>query len=224
MFYSSLFIGVLDSLVLHQNTDVKNLRSEIVVKIYVLSDIRMEAEASVYLDGKYQFNSKFIIGNEINSGKKVIRNENMETMGGTLITLGVIKILNATLWWPRGYGGQDLYEIEIRYFNPVDYYDTNTSPLIQSLKRKLGLRTVELIQEPIINSKSEFIKNEIYNVQQTTFYFRINSISIFMKGANFIPIDAFQSRITQKDRGYLLGVAAESNMNMIRVEKLCMFK
>jgi beta-mannosidase len=204
--------------VLHQYTDVEKLTSIITVKIHVLSDTRLDAEASVYIDGKFQFHSKFVVGDKTNSEKEKIRNKNIKTIEGTLVTLGVINISNATLWWPLGYGDQHLYEVDVHYSSPMDmdYYDPNASPLFHSLKRKIGLRTVELIQELVVD-KYEPVITEINNVQPTTFYFRINGKSIFIKGANFIPIDAFQSRITPEDREYLLRVAVESNMNMIRV-------
>eukprot|EP00604_Paraphysomonas_vestita_P004328 CAMPEP_0174825586 /NCGR_PEP_ID=MMETSP1107-20130205/42898_1 /TAXON_ID=36770 /ORGANISM="Paraphysomonas vestita, Strain GFlagA" /LENGTH=405 /DNA_ID=CAMNT_0016057327 /DNA_START=812 /DNA_END=2026 /DNA_ORIENTATION=- len=56
-----------------------------------------------------------------------------------------------------------------------------------------------------------------YYVEPQTYYFKINGKPIFARGANFIPIDSFQSRVTQSDREYILQTALESNMNMIRV-------
>lgn len=204
---------------LHQKTNVEALTSDISVKIHVLSDTRLEAEAIVYMDGKYQFHSKFLVGDKSDNEKTSIENGDIETMKGTLITLGVINVLNASLWWPQGYGDQHLYEIDVRFFDLMDYYDldANALPLFQSLKRSIGLRTIELIQEPVSDSKNKSVIEENYKVQPTTFYFRINGEPIFIKGANCIPLDAFQSRITPKDREYLLTVAVESNMNMIRV-------
>ena len=38
-----------------------------------------------------------------------------------------------------------------------------------------------------------------------------------MKGANFIPIDLFESRVADQDREYIIQTAIESNYNMIRV-------
>ena len=38
-----------------------------------------------------------------------------------------------------------------------------------------------------------------------------------MKGANFIPIDLFESRVANQDREYIIQTAIESNYNMIRV-------
>lgn len=38
-----------------------------------------------------------------------------------------------------------------------------------------------------------------------------------MRGANFIPIDSFPSRIALTDLQYIMKISAEANMNMIRV-------
>jgi hypothetical protein len=40
----------------------------------------------------------------------------------------------------------------------------------------------------------------LYQVEPQTFYFKINGQPIFARGANFIPIDSFQSRVTKSDR------------------------
>jgi hypothetical protein len=60
--------------VLHQDTDVEKLTSEITVKIHVLSDTRLDAEASVYIDGKFQFHSKFVVGDKIKNEKEKYSN------------------------------------------------------------------------------------------------------------------------------------------------------
>jgi len=105
----------------------------------------------------------------------------------------------------------------------------------QQQKKLIGFRTVELIQDPIpvdddidsTNKKSSSANkrrqtqpkgpNTLYNVQPATFYFRVNGIAMYMRGANFIPIDSFPSRVTAQDRRYILESAAASNMNMVRV-------
>ena len=48
---------------------------------------------------------------------------------------------------------------------------------------RFGFRKVELIQEPLAGSDG------------LSFYFRINDVPLFAKGANWIPADAFKTRI-----------------------------
>ena len=68
---------------------------------------------------------------------------------------------------------------------------------------KLGLRTIELVQEKD-------------NVGQS-FYFKLNGIPVYMKGADFIPCDAFLPRITKEVYRKQIANAKEANMNMLRV-------
>jgi beta-mannosidase len=50
-----------------------------------------------------------------------------------------------------------------------------------------------------------------------SFYFRVNGRPVFMKGANYIPQDAFLDRVTTERYEHLLQSAADANMNMLRV-------
>src|SRR5690606_22259771 len=67
----------------------------------------------------------------------------------------------------------------------------------------IGLRTLELIQEP-----DEFGKS---------FYFKLNGVPVFMKGANYIPSESFLPRVTDSIYRQLIQTAVDANMNMLRV-------
>jgi beta-mannosidase len=134
------------------------------------------------------------------------------------ISLGSFTVNKPELWWPVGYGKQYLYDLTVKLEDG------------QSLNRRIGFRSVKLIQSPITSSsqKEKKLMEEEQAKEEATvklgnspspalFYFEINNIPIFMKGANFIPIDSFHSRVHHTDREYILKAAAEANMNMIRV-------
>lgn len=100
------------------------------------------------------------------------------------------------LWWPHGYGDPHLYPISVKVWDEQG---------VSSRTRKIGFRTVELIQ------------HQYSDQEGTSFYFKINGQAIFAKGANWIPADAFNSRVTTQKLSILLRACKESNMNMIRV-------
>lgn len=103
---------------------------------------------------------------------------------------------NPRLWWPNGMGEQHLYDLEIKIFNSEgDELDKD--------HKKIGLRELELITEDDQWGQS--------------FKFAANGVEFFAKGANWIPADAFVSRIEREDYKNLLESAAEANMNMLRV-------
>ncbi len=102
---------------------------------------------------------------------------------------------NPKLWWSNGLGEQFLYNFELKV--------KNESGLIDTINEKIGIRSLEVIRE-----KDEYGKS---------FYVKLNGIPVFMKGANYIPQDNFQSRVGLDDYDFIIKSAAEANMNMLRV-------
>ncbi|MFA6980062.1 MAG: glycoside hydrolase family 2 TIM barrel-domain containing protein [Ignavibacteriaceae bacterium] len=105
------------------------------------------------------------------------------------------KIKNPKLWWPNGDGEQTLYSLHVRI---VD--DKNV--LLDEVKRKVGIRTIELI---------------LKDKEVSTFKFRINGKDIYCKGVNWIPADSFLPRVTTKKYSDLFSMAKQANINMVRV-------
>ena len=101
-----------------------------------------------------------------------------------------IEVTDPQLWWPVGHGEQPLYDLSVMLDG-------------QSVSRRIGLRTVELVTD----------KDDI----GARFAFRINGKDIFARGANWIPGDALPARATPDMVRDLLTSAVEANMNMIRV-------
>ena len=55
------------------------------------------------------------------------------------------------------------------------------------------------------------------NSDGLSFYFKINSVPIFLKGANWIPADSFQERITSSVIKDLFNSSIDANINTLRV-------
>lgn len=105
------------------------------------------------------------------------------------------EITNPKRWWCNGLGEANLYAFQINV--------SKKNKIIDSEKLNIGLRTIELIQE----------KDEIGK----SFYFKLNGIPVFMKGANYIPPDSFLPRVTDSTYNSIVKNAVDANMNMIRV-------
>jgi len=67
----------------------------------------------------------------------------------------------------------------------------------------LGIRELK-----VINEKDEF---------GHTFYFRLNGVKVFAKGANYIPQDNFLPRVTAEKYERTILDAVNANMNMLRI-------
>jgi beta-mannosidase len=106
-----------------------------------------------------------------------------------------VDIFNPSLWWPNGLGQQPLYDLRARLF--VD------SKLIDQKSTRIGLRSLELRQQPDQWGKS--------------FQFVINGVSVFAKGANWIPADSFPTRVSVEKYRHLIQSSRDANMNMLRV-------
>jgi len=106
-----------------------------------------------------------------------------------------LEIKNPQLWWTNDLGKQQFYDLSVEIYG---------DQMIDYQKMRLGIRDIKLIQNP--------------DDWGETFYFMLNGIPVFAKGANWIPIDSFIPRgkklsLYQKNLAY----AKEANMNFIRV-------
>jgi len=106
-----------------------------------------------------------------------------------------IQVENPKLWWPNGFGEQNLYDVIIILKGEDRILDRN--------EYSVGLRTIELRQDD-----DEFGKS---------FQFVINGIPIFAKGSNWIPADSFLTRFSDERLEKLISDAAASHQNMLRV-------
>ncbi len=105
------------------------------------------------------------------------------------------EIKNPKLWQPNGWGDANLYNFEIGLAKNQEY--------IQTKNFKIGLTTIELIQDKDEKGKS--------------FYFKVNGKPMYAKGTNWIPSDSFRPRITKEKYQKLIKDCKDANMNMIRI-------
>lgn len=105
------------------------------------------------------------------------------------------EIPNAKLWWPNGYGEQWLYDFKFQIFVKNELIDEKTV--------RYGIRKCQVVQE----------KDSV----GASFFFKINDVPIFMKGANYIPQDNFLANVTNDKYENLIKNVKDANMNMLRV-------
>lgn len=133
---------------------------------------------------------------KLSLGGKTVWSQKMHADKFTLSPNG-IRIKDAKLWWPRGYGESPLYSLEVRLLSP-------DGKILDSKTRNVGLRTVGL-------ERSDVFKNG----DKGKFEFRVNGRKIYIKGTNWTPLDALHSRDPQHLKK-ALEMAADLNCNMLR--------
>lgn len=120
---------------------------------------------------------------------------------GTTIIIDTLVITNPKLWQPNGTGKQNLYNLTVHIGNS------------DTLTQTIGLRTIELVTQK--DSISDFAA--LRNKNGTGFYFKVNNHYVYIKGANYVPLDMFPSSVTKERFKSIIQAAKDANMNMLRV-------
>lgn len=105
-----------------------------------------------------------------------------------------VPVENPRLWWTNGLGEAYLYQFAFNLEQNNEVLDRH--------KISYGIRTLRLVQEPDSVGR--------------TFYFEVNGVPVFMKGANIIPSETLTPMITKETYQDLIQNAIDGNMNMFR--------
>jgi beta-mannosidase len=104
-------------------------------------------------------------------------------------------LYNPRLWWTRELGSPEMYSFrfEVRKNNIV----------VDEKIYNIGIRKIELIRESDSIGES--------------FYFKLNDVPLFIKGANYIPQDNFLPQVKKEKYENVIKNCNRSNINMLRV-------
>lgn len=100
------------------------------------------------------------------------------------------------LWWPIGYGEQNMYRYKVELYRNEMLVDTKIG--------KLAFREVKLVEKP----KAD-------NLLGYEFY--VNQKKVFVKGSNWVPIECFTGTVKDEKYRALIDKAQMQNINMLRV-------
>lgn len=106
-----------------------------------------------------------------------------------------IVIEHPMLWWPNGFGRQDLYTVCVTL--------KQDDVLLDTWERKIGLRTITMDR-----TKDQWGER---------FATCVNGVNIFAMGADYIPEDHILGRVNKEVTRNLLEKAVFANFNCIRV-------
>ncbi len=131
----------------------------------------------------------------ISEGKRIVAHKHVSLTKGDNIIDMPFEIRNPRLWWCNGMGEPAMYDL-----NTVVTHDGKE---LDSKRVSTGIRHIEVVRD--IDSEGR------------SFYFRLNGVPVFAKGANYIPCDNFLPRVTREIYEKTVRDAADANMNMLRV-------
>ncbi len=115
---------------------------------------------------------------------------------GSLSGTAEIRVKAPHLWWPRPYGEAALYDVSACLYQEEQEAD--------SRRFRFGIRTVNLNQEKMPEGGRRFL-------------FEINGKRIYVRGANWVPLNCVYSEIRREDYAFYFQRVLESNLSMLRV-------
>ncbi|KAF5275066.1 hypothetical protein FQA39_LY07003 [Lamprigera yunnana] len=176
---------------------------DVTIKIEDLVENSWNIKIFIYLDGCevhkngvgfLQANLHTDLGIVEMKSDEVCKSKNSNEEFVTVIE-GSVDKSHVKLWWPNGYGNANLYVVNVFYWSKMENSEKTF---------KIGFRSIELVQDEVDGG--------------LLFYFKVNSVPIFAKGSNSIPISILPELSQSKDViKNLLETAKEVNMNMVRV-------
>ncbi|MFG1847174.1 glycoside hydrolase family 2 protein [Micromonospora carbonacea] len=107
-----------------------------------------------------------------------------------------VEVRDPALWWPRGYGDQPLHPLDVT-LHAADGRE------LDAWSRRIGFRTVRLDTAP--------------DAHGSAFTLVVNDVPVFVRGANWIPDDAFPDRVTRARLAHRFDQAVGANINLLRV-------
>ncbi|MGE0089527.1 MAG: glycoside hydrolase family 2 protein [Bacteroidales bacterium] len=180
-----------------QNVKLHRWNTAIIRNIQTKIETINSEKALISLHIEIESDSEFVGALRIDGKNQKIKKtfNDISIKKGTHLYDLQFEIENAKLWWIHNLGEPYLYKFNIDL--------RNKNKLIDSQHFKLGLRTIELIRAKDDAGKS--------------FYFKLNGVPVFMKGANYVPQSSFPGKVKDSDYRKLLSDAKKANMNMLRV-------
>ena len=111
-------------------------------------------------------------------------------------TLTSINLEEYLLWWPKGRGEQNLYDVEVTLYLNGEVCDVYST--------RVGIRTVRLERTSVIDPE-----------KGGKFEFYVNEEKVFILGTNWVPLDSFPSQNSKRlDRA--LELVDSIGCNMLR--------
>lgn len=126
------------------------------------------------------------------AGKKVSKAVLLTPYATKEVVLPDLKLDNPKLWWPAGYGNQDLYKLDLQF---IDQGRASDKESVQ-----MGVREIQ----------------RVWNTTTQSSEFRVNGQRIFIKGGNWIISDAML-RLSDERYDAEIRYHRDMNLNLIRI-------
>ena len=151
------------------------------------------AELMLHLDVENETDGTFEVG--VSTGSTTLASRSLSLSKGRQHTVLPITLDNPQLWWPNEMGDQSLYDFEVVLKKGDKVLDAKTI--------RTGIKTFEMVDEPDSIGRA--------------FYFKVNGVPFYAKGANYVPEEMIETWINADNTLSLLRQAKDAHFNMLRV-------
>ena len=135
--------------------------------------------------------------------------------GATMVNCSTrVTASQISLWWPNnvGEGKQPLYDVSVDYTPSEESESSSTI----STSRRIGFRTFA-----IVTGKDEspgYVNASVgkEGTENNGMFFRVNGAAVFARGANMIPMEELEGRMTGIALHSLVQSAASAGFNILR--------
>ncbi|WFE27227.1 glycoside hydrolase family 2 protein [Solwaraspora sp. WMMD791] len=107
-----------------------------------------------------------------------------------------LTVADPALWWPRGYGEPARHTLDVTLHRA-------DGARLDTWARRIGFRSVRL--------------DTSADRDGTAFTLVVNEVPVFVRGVNWIPDDAFPTRVDRARYAHRLGQAADAGVNFLRI-------
>ena len=156
---------------------------------------RLSNELEVNSVSDSEETAEVVITYSLDGGKETTIKQKVTLMPGLNRINIPCEVPDPVRWMPNGWGRPALYDFLARI--------VSGDKVVAAQHHRIGLRTIRVVNEKDKDGES--------------FYFEVNGIPMFAKGANYIPHDALLPAITTERYQTLFRDIKEANMNMVRV-------
>ena len=152
----------------------------------------VHAMLTLHLDVENATNGEYEV--IVSTGSTILANRSLSLSKGRHHKVFPVFIQDPQLWWPNEMGEQPLYDFEVVLKKDDRVLDTK--------KFKTGIRTFEMVDE--LDSIGR------------AFYFKVNGVPMYAKGANYVPEEMIETWINADNTLKLLKMAKDAHFNMLR--------
>ncbi|WP_297643352.1 glycoside hydrolase family 2 protein [uncultured Bacteroides sp.] len=167
------------------------------VKQLSLTDQRAEVSNELEINSilSEQTEAEVVVSYSLKNGEPVTKKKTVTLNPGINKIKIPVEVDKPVRWMPNGWGEPTLYDFTAQV--------VCQGKTIASDHHRIGLRTIRLVNEKDEHGES--------------YFFEVNGIPMFAKGANFIPNDILLPTMTDERYATLFRDIKEANMNVIRV-------